>query len=59
MVGTPFVIWASVRSNVPIALAVSLAVGVTFVPDAEKVVPTRFAVDEAPTVLTDTTFWIW
>ena len=58
IVGTPFVICASVRSNVPIALAVSLAVGVTLVPDAENVVPTRLAVDEAPKVLTETIFWI-
>ena len=52
------VICASVKSNVPIAFAVSPAVGVTFVPDAEKVVPTRLEVELAPNVLTETTFWI-
>ena len=40
----------------PIALAVSLVVGVTLVPDAEKVVPPLFAVDCAPKVLTETIF---
>ena len=56
--GTPLVICASVKSKVPIAFAVSPADGVTFVPDAENVVPMRLAVDEAPKVLTETTFWI-
>ena len=49
-------ICASVKSKVPIAFAVSPAVGVTFVPDAENVVPILLAVDYAPNVLTETTF---
>ncbi len=49
-------ICASVKSKVPIAFAVSPAVGVTYLGDAEHVEPQRLAVELAPSVATETTF---